>query len=365
MGGQATPLRYRPELDGVRACAVLLVFAAHAKIPYFDGGTYGVDVFFVLSGYLITQLLMVEWQDHGKLSLSKFYIRRGLRLYPALLGLLLCYLFLSPFLYPDYAPDAPRDVVVSGLYLSDYTLPFLGFPVVVAHTWSLSVEEHFYVLWPLALLLLLRRWPLQRCAHIMLGAFLALTLWRIVCIGIGQTWGEIYFRFDTRASGLALGCAYALWAQGRETSHRPFFPWFGAALILFSVFVATGVWQLSLTGGFTAVEVGTLLVIHGIGTQGLVNSMLSSAPMAYLGRISYGFYLWHYPIVSYLHSHDFGFAIACLGGGLLTLAAAAASHATIELWPRQLSARLKAGAPLPKWLRSRDDKSAEQQGLGL
>jgi peptidoglycan/LPS O-acetylase OafA/YrhL len=365
MGEYTTPLRYRPELDGLRACAVLLVVAAHAKVPWMDGGTYGVDIFFVLSGYLITQLLMNERGRLGAIDLPKFYVRRALRLYPALIAFLAGYLLLSPLFYPKYAAEAPRDVLLSALYLSDYTRAFLDIPVIVGHTWSLSVEEHFYVLWPLALLLLTRRWTNQQCARIMFVAFVLLSAWRLACIALGQSWGEIYFRFDTRASGLALGCAYALWAHGRPVLSRNMLPWLGGLLIAGAIRFAPAIWQLNLTAGFTAVEVGTLFVIHGIERHGLAKSILSSAPMAYLGRISYGIYLWHFPIVAYIHSQGFGIALSFVGGSLLTCAVAAASHATIERWPRQLSARLKAGASLPKWLRSRGDKSAEQQGLGL
>jgi peptidoglycan/LPS O-acetylase OafA/YrhL len=365
MDNTPSPLRYRPELDGIRAFAVLLVLAAHAKFFYLRGGIYGVDVFFVLSGYLITQLLLAEWHAHGGLNLARFYLRRGLRLYPALLTLLIGYLVLSPALFPENAPDALRDTLLSALYLTDYTVAFLGFPIALSHTWSLSVEEHFYVLWPLALLFLLRRWPIQRTARALFAAFVAVSLWRVVCTGLGQTWGEIYFRFDTRASGLSLGCAYALWAHDREDSDNTLLPWLGAALIFASVQIAPTIWQLNLTAGFTAVEVGTLLIIHGIAKQGLAKSMLSAKPVAYLGRISYGVYLWHFAIFSYLYGHGFGSAVTFFGGGLITCAIAAASYATIERWPRRFSGRLKAGAPLPKWFGFGSAKSAEQQGLGL
>jgi peptidoglycan/LPS O-acetylase OafA/YrhL len=321
-----------------------------------------VDVFFVLSGYLITQLLLSEWQVHGGINLAKFYVRRGLRLYPALLGLLLAYLLFSPELFPAYANDAPRDTFVAALYLSDYSRAFWKFPVLIGHTWSLSVEEHFYVLWPLALLFLLHRLPIKQCARVMFAAFLALSLWRALSIGLGQTWGEVYYRFDTRASGLSLGCAYALWAHGRESTNKFLLPWLGGALIAAAMIIAPKIWQLTLTAGFTAVEIGTVLVIHGLATRGVAKSILSTSPLAYLGRISYGVYLWHYPIVTYFYAHGFGFAAAFLGGGLLTWAAAAASYATIESLPRRLSAHLKAGGPLPKWLRLGRSKSIEQRG---
>lgn len=339
-------LPYRPELDGLRACAVLLVVAIHAKVPYSRGGSYGVDVFFVLSGYLITQLLVASWINRGEIDLKRFYLRRALRLYPALLLFLAGWMLLSPIFYPQYAPDAWWDALVSAVYLSDYTRAFWGVPAIIGHTWSLSVEEHFYILWPLALLFLLRRCSIQRSARVMFVAFIAFTLWRILWVVAGQTWGEIYFRFDTRMSGLALGCAYALWSHGRQSAPQPLLPWLGATLILASMHLAPVTSQLSLTAGFTAVEIGTLLIIHGLAAQGAARSILSAPPMAYMGRISYGVYLWHYPIVFYLYTNGYGFAVALIVGGGLSCIAAAASYVTVERIPRRISQRLKRGVSL-------------------
>src|SRR4051812_5944530 len=139
-------LRYNPALDGLRAVAVVLVIADHCSVPIFNQGYFGVDLFFVLSGFLITRLLTDEIDATGQIDLSRFYLRRLLRLTPPLLLFLAAYLLIAPSLWPqvDFASHA-RDVALVAFYLSDYSQAFWHNPKVMIHTWSLSVEEHFYL----------------------------------------------------------------------------------------------------------------------------------------------------------------------------------------------------------------------------
>src|SRR5487761_2131823 len=158
-------LRYNQALDGLRAVAIGLVAADHCWVPGFDSGYFGVDVFFVLSGFLITQLLVDEYDSQGQIDLGKFYLRRLLRLTPPLAILLAVYLAVAPTLWPHYGlwPHI-RDAALAGLYLADYGRAFWSQPTLLEHTWSLSVEEHFYLLWPFAVLLLGRVEPRWRVA---------------------------------------------------------------------------------------------------------------------------------------------------------------------------------------------------------
>src|SRR3546814_6270958 len=149
-----------PALDGLRAVAVLAVMVFHAMTGFATGGFLGVDVFFVLSGYLITCLLLVEHHGAGRIAISAFYLRRALRLYPALLLMLAVYLLAAPWLFPEASVSShARDALLAGTYLSDYSYAFFKEPFYLKHTWSLAAEEHFYLLWPLLLGGMLRFGP--------------------------------------------------------------------------------------------------------------------------------------------------------------------------------------------------------------
>ena len=139
--------------DKVRAIAVMLVMIFHSSVPLFHGGFLGVDVFFVLSGYLITRILLAELDKTGNIQLLRFYIHRLARLSPPLLLLLLLYLVAAPHFWPDYSWHV-RDSLLTAMYLTDYAKALYNVPDMLRHTWSLSVEEHFYLLWPLGLMLL-------------------------------------------------------------------------------------------------------------------------------------------------------------------------------------------------------------------
>ena len=165
-------LGYRPSLDGLRGVAVLVVMAHHAYVPFFRGGGVGVDIFFVLSGFLITSLLLEEWRRTQDISLRGFYIRRGLRLLPALFMLLLV---LQAYALLRMRGDAFWEMekaigAVLGYFGNWVAALGLYDMRVLSHTWSLSIEEQFYFLWPIILLLMLRsRWKRTR----ILGALLS------------------------------------------------------------------------------------------------------------------------------------------------------------------------------------------------
>jgi len=153
---------YQPSLDGLRAIAIVLVMLLHAQAmasgawPYFLGGYTGVDIFFVLSGFLITSLLVQEWRDTGRISLRKFYIRRALRLLPALCVLLLV-LGVGVKLFGLYLHVTLATLLAALFYVANWALAFDTLDMgALHHTWSLSVEEQFYILWPLMLIGMLR-----------------------------------------------------------------------------------------------------------------------------------------------------------------------------------------------------------------
>lgn len=293
---------YVRELDGLRAVAALAVLAFHCKLPAAGGGFIGVDVFFVLSGFLITRLLRQEFAETSRIAIGQFYLRRALRLWPALILMLAAYAAVSPALFG--AEGVMRDVALSGLYLSDYARAFWGVPDYLNHTWSLSVEEHFYLLWPAVILLIGRRSDLAATA-LLISLFVLASAWQIVDTVVWQDWARTYYRFDTRMSGLLIGGVVAVF---------PWKPSSGAAravgevsLAILAAVVATGVWgsPASLTWLGVVVDLAAAGLVWSLasGHQTALGAMFRVRPLGYLGLVSYGVYLWHYPISRAVRDH--------------------------------------------------------------
>ncbi|MCC9596818.1 MULTISPECIES: acyltransferase [unclassified Rubrivivax] len=326
-------MQYVPALDGVRAIAVLVVLAFHARVPGFNGGFLGVDLFFVLSGYLITRILAEEHRHRGSISIGSFYLRRLRRLYPALLLFVGTYLLVAETVFGNRVNHV-RDAIVTTLYLSDYGRAFWRVPVVLQHTWSLAAEEHFYLVWPLLLVGILKLAPRLRIASLAL-LFVAATAWRWNVLGEGD-WLQTYYRFDTRLSGLVLGAVCALWK-----------PQFGgtAALAGWAIFawcVHSAHWygRDSLMEIALAAELSAALII--LGAQHL--KVFASGPLTWLGRMSYGIYLWHYPFVYWMRNEGLHWSITFLAAGGAAITCAALSYYTIERTFRSRRAR-RAGPP--------------------
>jgi len=195
---------YNPALDGLRAFAIVLVVLFHAHAPWIPGGFLGVDVFFVLSGYLITSLLLAELDLEGRLRLLAFWRRRIARLMPAFLVMLAAYLMFAPVAWPQ-TNDHGTQAALAISYLADYAVAWWGTPQQLSHTWSLAVEMHFYLLWPVLLWRAWRRWKGAELIAVLLTAWVLATLWRWVCSIQGETWEQVYYRTDTHMSGLLLG----------------------------------------------------------------------------------------------------------------------------------------------------------------
>jgi peptidoglycan/LPS O-acetylase OafA/YrhL len=292
-------MRYNPAFDGLRALAILPVVFFHCQGPWFGGGYLGVDIFFVLSGYLITLLLATEHASGG-IQVGRFYARRALRLYPTLILMLAAYLVLAPTLWPG--DDRWLNAVLAGTYVTDYSLPYWRvphYPPVVGHTWSLAVEEKFYLVWPLLLLLLLLS-RVKRPIAWLLAAFVMATAWRCIAAHV-RSWPMAYFPFDARLSGLLLGSIAAL-ARPKVS---------GAAAAIAGICLAITVVVPGLpspphlapveavTFVVTLAELSAFLVICHVAER-MDTPVLSALPLVYVGRLSYGIYLWHFPIILWL-----------------------------------------------------------------
>jgi peptidoglycan/LPS O-acetylase OafA/YrhL len=299
-------LGYRPSLDGLRAVAILAVLAVHTIHVFgwsvLRGGSLGVDIFFVLSGFLITSLLLEEWGCNGRIGLKNFYRRRALRLVPVLLTML-CVLYFTAhvFLAPGEAELTVRAIPVAFLYLSDLAIAFgdnvqLG---VLKHTWSLAVEEQFYLLWPPLLYLALKSGMTR---HTALG--LTLMLLAVAVLHRFALWegpasvARTYYSIDTRADALLVGCAAGMALSWGFVRSCPAWLMALAVLTLELMLLFTDyATPFMHRGGFTLAAVATACVIAGVllRPSGLLHAVLENRALVWIGRVSYGLYLWHYP----------------------------------------------------------------------
>jgi peptidoglycan/LPS O-acetylase OafA/YrhL len=310
-----TQLTYRPGLDGLRALAVAGVVLYHAGVSWMPGGFLGVDVFFVLSGYLITSLLLAERRRRGRVGFKAFWLRRARRLLPAvLLVVFVCLLAASTIARDDLARTR-GDALASVVYLTNWHLiaashsyfNAFGRPSLLQHLWSLAVEEQFYLFWPLVLMGSLKL--LGRRYTILLTVVLALASTALM-------WGlynpdrdpsRVYYGTDTRAATLLVGALLAFaWPLGGfrdEVSRRAARTLDGvgcvALLVVLALFVRTQDYDPWLyRGGFLAVALCTAVliavVVHPAASLGRA---LGSAPLRWIGVRSYGIYLWHWPVM--------------------------------------------------------------------
>jgi peptidoglycan/LPS O-acetylase OafA/YrhL len=300
-------LGYRPALDGVRGVSILAVMFVHGGLFWIGrGGFLGVDIFFVLSGFLITTLLVEEWQRAGAISLKNFYARRALRLLPALfLVVAACLAAVALFPPPEGTAAASREVLVA-LYLSDWLRVYPP----LFHTWSLSIEEQFYVAWPLLLFLMLR---LRLRRRTMLAATLALValvalhraaLWHALA---GEARNTIYTRFDARADALLVGCVLGLLLTSGATMFGSNSPRLlralacvSAACVALLLVVIPSDSPLLYYGGFTAVAaLVAVFILHlFVAPLRFFTALLELPALRWFGRLSYGLYLWHLPVYS-------------------------------------------------------------------
>ena len=300
-------LGYRPALDGVRGIAIFAVLMVHTHHifgwPLLQGGNIGVDIFFVLSGFLITALLLEEWEHTGTISLKSFYWRRMLRLVPALLLLLAILYYVSDvLLLPADANDTRRAIPVAFVYASDLGLAFFNLRLgALQHTWSLAIEEHFYFIWPLLLFAFLKLGiTRKRLVIITLLLAVASALHRATLQQLGALPVRTYYGIDTRADALLIGCATGMcvsWGLVRIQIFR--FLLLPALLVIAVCLLATEyATPFMHLGGFTLLAAATavLLVNLVLSPKSYGNALLEYTPLVWLGRISYGVYLWHYPV---------------------------------------------------------------------
>lgn len=321
---------YRPDIDGLRAVAVLAVVLFHAGVPFLTGGYVGVDVFYVLSGFLITGLLVGELQRTGTVSLVSFYARRIRRLLPASVLVLTVTAALSAVLLPPLSrADVSGDVVSAALYVSNWhfaaqATDYLSAdmtPSPVLHFWSLGVEEQFYLVWP-ALLLLAWRGTVSRGGHVRRPRLLAGVVVAIVVAVIlsfilslkltasAQPWA--FFGSPTRGWELGAGALVAILGSSPSLLRFPiraWLGWIGLGLILFACVRLNGETAYPGTAALLPVLGACALLLGGApswrrteqvdATQDLPGpaSLLAHKSLRFIGTVSYSWYLWHWPLL--------------------------------------------------------------------
>ena len=288
-----------PSLDGLRAISIALVVFGHLSgtqhfLPervgsFFGVGDLGVRVFFVISGFLITRLLLTEVEARGRIHLGKFYLRRTFRIFPPYYAFLLALLAMNA---AGWLALNVGDLTHAVTYTSNY---HPGRSWNVGHTWSLSVEEQFYLLWPAVLLLLERRRALWAAAgFFVLSPFIRLSLWWLggPSIGVGH-------RFETVADAIAIGCVLAGSAERLRCHprYRAFMDsrWFGLVpAVVMSASLLGDRPRLSFLFGFSVMNLGIALCVHWcvVHHHGRIGRVLNAAPFVYVGVLSYSMYLW-------------------------------------------------------------------------
>jgi peptidoglycan/LPS O-acetylase OafA/YrhL len=367
---------YRPGLDGLRGLAVAAVVAYHLGFPWAKGGYLGVDTFLVLSGYLITTGLVWEHASSGRIALGKFWVRRAQRLLPALLVLLAAAgVYAAVVALPDEAHALRLDALSALGFFSNWRFVLTGqgyfaesaAPSLLRHTWSLAVEGQLYLVWPLVVVVV-SRWRPRRLWVVAVGLATASAGLGAILVAGGHGFNRAYYGTDTRAVSFLVGAALAATLASRA---RPpvVFDGGGAAARALGL---TGLAGLVVTAGLWATLSGTsamlwrgALPLAGLATAaviadvvlhpaGRLSRALSTGPLRRLGAVSYGVYLWHWPLILVLDHQRTGLS----GLALLAVRLGATAGATTASW-------FAVERPILQWRRAGRSPSRQLEGPAI
>ncbi|ANF97064.1 acyltransferase family protein [Paenibacillus bovis] len=308
--------RYMTGLDGLRAISVLAVIAYHLHLKWAQGGLLGVEIFFVISGYLITDQLLYEWKTFGRISLLQFWVKRMRRLLPAMLGMLLVVAMWLLLTDPSRLISLKGDFFTSIFYINNWYLIFhdvsyfesFGPPSPIGHLWSLAIEEQFYILWPLVLLIGIflapRRGKLTLL--ILIGAAVSAAAMAIL-YEPGSDPSRVYYGTDTRAFAILIGAALAvLWPSSKLNSHISSparnvlgtLGVIGIALLLIQIHQTNEYDDALYPTGFIYLSILTAIVIAVlVHPANRLEKIMGCRPLSWIGKRSYSLYIWHYPVI--------------------------------------------------------------------
>jgi peptidoglycan/LPS O-acetylase OafA/YrhL len=341
----APHIAYRPGLDGLRALAVAAVFLYHSRIDWLPGGFLGVDLFFVLSGYLITSLLLVEWEARNRIDLRRFWLRRARRLLPALVVVVLGSLALAAIFARQDLAHTRSDAVSSLLYYTNWHeiaanhsyFNVMGNPSLLQHLWSLAVEEQFYIVWPLLLVPCLVLLGRKRMPMIVVAGIAASVALMWILFDPGGDPSRVYYGTDTRAFLLLMGILLALvwpWIV-RMRRAVPLLELFGLAALVGTVLLFLRMQDFNPTlfrgGDLAAAFCFAVLVAAVAHPKTGIGEALGVAPLRWVGERSYGIYLWHWPIIVLVAGVNARPSVGVVvGEAALVLAVAAISYKFVE-----------------------------------
>lgn len=308
-------ITYNSSLDGLRAIAVLLVVFFHGGLNGFHGGYLGVDIFFVLSGFLISRILLNELIEKTTIDLLAFYRRRVLRLFPGLFSMILLTCLYGWITGNLSNLEIFRNAIPSLLYVSNWSRALgFGYPQFLGHTWSLAIEEQYYLLCPLflsLLYLLSRKITLQ--VLVIVAILLLIIQHRIALIELSVSIDRLYNGLDCRLDAILVGTIPAIFQVDRPqkksvlmVSHIVSLLWLPAMaglVYLFAIYRMEDKFMYYF--GFSMAAVCSMIIIWAVEENTPLKRLLSIKPLPYLGKLSYSIYLWHYPIFYFLRQ-DYG-----------------------------------------------------------
>ena len=312
---RAPRLPYMPGIDGLRALAVATVVLYHGGVSWIPGGFLGVDVFLVISGYLITSLLLAEMHANGRINLTRFWLARARRLLPAVALMIIVVLAAMTVLHPGEVGNLRGAVIASVFYVTNWYQIFahqsyfaqFARPSVFQHLWSLAVEEQFYLFWPPVMALGLNLFGRRTLVYGVVAGVVGSTLLAAVLFRPGTDPSRIYYGTDTRAAGLLVGVLLAFaWpaahlAPVRRRQAALMLDVAGVAALVALMALMMSLGQLSAglyRGGFLLVALVTAVLLATIAhPSSQIGRVFAIAPLVWIGKRSYGIYLWHWPIM--------------------------------------------------------------------
>jgi peptidoglycan/LPS O-acetylase OafA/YrhL len=307
--------RYLVGLDGLRGLAVLSVIFYHIGFPWASGGFLGVVVFFVLSGYLITDLIMTEWEQRGRIDLKNFWIRRARRLLPAMLAMLVIIIGWVSLFLPQLLETLQADALAALLYISNWWYIFhhqsyfdsFQSPSLLTHFWSLAVEEQYYLFWPLLLTFGLRFISKRSILFITLTIAGISALTMAILYEPGSDPSRVYYGTDTRAFSLLIGSALALIWPSQKLAAKVQLPLRFVLNLVGTIALVVILLMVGLTnqyepflyrGGMVLLSIAAMLLVAVlVHPANSISRVINFKPLRWLGVRSYGIYLWQYPVL--------------------------------------------------------------------